>query len=474
MTPEPTTSSRLRIATAAAGAIILALGVGILVWRVRGSRPNVLLITVDTLRADRLGAYGSTLTRTPNLDRLASQGTLFENASCPMPMTRPSLFSILTSRYPREHGVVNNSVSLPDRGLLLPEVFRAAGYRTAAFVGVQLLSEDAGFGRGFDRFEMPEQRREERAEWVIDRALAWIRAQDASKPLFVWIHLFDPHMPYAPPAPFGPPGEPSVISWFYLESLAGDSGNVPKATLERAIELYDGEIEYTDSALGKLFGALGDGKLLDRTIVAFTADHGECFSHGIYFEHSDCLYEDALHVPLILRHPGDIPAGARATQLAEHRDLGPTLLALAHVPAPATFGGHPLLPASTRGDGTEETGLVQLPLYQEKAAEGRSKKHSRLRSVAGEPTRPLVIEQQSVGLRSRAWKYIVTGTQEELYDLTSDPEEAHDLSASRPEVLARFRSDIAEKLRAHPLDLPAPSVVNDRLRATLHALGYVE
>ena len=158
--------------------------------------PSVLLITIDTLRADELGAYGASPSRTPNLDRLAQESTVFERAAAPMPLTRPSHSSLFTSRYPREHGVLNNRMSLPLEELTLAEILADHGYRTGAFVGVELLSPKSGIGQGFETHDSPGERRQRPADDVVSTALEWIGSIGRREPFFAWVHLFDPHQPY--------------------------------------------------------------------------------------------------------------------------------------------------------------------------------------------------------------------------------------------------------------------------------------
>ena len=460
--------------------VVLGLAVA---WFARPARrPNVLLLTVDTLRADRLGCYGSRTTSTPAVDRLAESGVLFENDAAPMPMTRPSLFSIFTSRYPREHGAVNNSVPLPDRSPVLAERFQEAGYATGAFVGVQILSPESGAARGFDVFKYPAHARDVPADQVVPGAIEWMSTVAAKRPFFAWVHLFDPHIPYRRHARPGEPaqaasGSPPLakISWSFLQSVAEqNSGDVPQETLDTAIRFYGGEVEYADRWIEALVGFLASHSTLDDTVVAFTADHGECFDHNVFFEHTDCPYEGAIHVPLILRYPRKLPGGVRVTRPVEHLDLAPTLLALAGIGPPATFEGESLLDSIGNRGGRVRSSFFQLPLYQERAIRGRGTRYGKIRSVAGKPVRPVVFERQLVGVRDGSWKYILDDGGEELYALGTDPLETHNLASRETEVAARLKAEIEQRLAAHPLDLPNPSMVNQRLRATLRALGYTD
>jgi choline-sulfatase len=441
------------------------------------TRPDVVLVTIDTLRADRLGAYGDREARTPHVDRLAREGLLFENAVCPMPMTRPSHFSIMTSRYPREHGVVNNAIALPAEAVTLPEVLHDAGYRTGAFVGVRLMGAASGAAQGFDAFVAPTGENAWTADRVVPGAVAWLGGQDR-RPFFLWLHLFDPHMPYAPPPAFRPPpahdwpDAPAEISWPGLLGMADAAqGVLPASVLERGLALYAGEVAFTDHWLGVLLAALQERGSLERTVIAFTADHGECFDHGIYFEHSDCLYDGAAKVPVILRYPPAIPAGRRDRRLVENLDIAPTLLGLVGLPRPASFRGADRLGAPASG---EETGFLERPFYQPQVAINRPQRNARIRTLAGEPLRPVSPAEERLGLRTPEWKFIRSGRTEELYDLRADPAETRNLAGQRPDVAARLRSRLQRWTSAHPLRLADRSTINPELEETLRALGYVQ
>jgi arylsulfatase A-like enzyme len=440
-------------------------------------RPNIVLITVDTLRADALGLYaGGKARRTPNIDGLGREGVVFDNAVCPMPQTRPSHFSILTSQYPREHGVVNNAIALPDGATTLAEVLKSSGWETAGFVAVSFLGAESGAAQGFDTFEGPSARALT-ADEAVPRALRWLEARrDGQRPFFLWLHVFDPHMPYAPPAAYRPPpatglGEaPTEISWPVLLARAKRSGGrLPAALLEYGQELYRGEVAFVDHWLGKLFQALRDPSRGGRTVIVLTSDHGECFDHGIFFEHSDCLYDASVRVPLVLWGPGVGKPGTREPRTVENLDLAPTLLRLAGVAAPASFRGRSFL-HDTPPDGR---GFLQRPLYQSLAAENRPQRNAQIRSIGDEKLRPIMPAVDIVGLRSRDWKYLNYGEGEELYYLPGDPEERANLAESRLAELRRSRLLLEQWLRAHPLRLGDQTTINPELRESLRALGYL-
>jgi arylsulfatase A-like enzyme len=439
-------------------------------------RPNLLLVTVDTLRADGLGCYGGR-NATPHVDRIAREGALFSAAACAMPMTRPSVSSILSGRHPRTTGVVNNAIALGEGVPTVATALQAAGWRTAAFVGVRLLDTGAGLFPGFETYETPPKRYQVPAGEVVGPAVRWLAQRDVTRPFFLWVHLFDPHLPYAPPDESGGGArmaERGVTRRSLLEAAEDAGGDLPADVFERALDLYGDEIEYADRWIGTLLDAFESRGLLDRTVVAFAADHGECFDHGIFFEHSDCLYDGAAKVPLLLRYPGRIAAGTRIDAQVELAQLAPTLLSLAGVPRPAGMDRPDLFAAAPPADDPAAWALVQHPLYDERAADARHRRVEGIRSVAGHPSREVAVDETSVALRGARWKFIRTGERRELYDLAADPAEERDVAAERPDETHRLDALLDRKLAGLPLSARSAQAVDPRLRETLRALGYAE
>jgi arylsulfatase A-like enzyme len=439
--------------------------------------PNVVLVTIDTLRADSLGAYGARTPRTPHVDRLAREGTLWENATSSIPATKPSHFSLLSSRYPRDHGVLNNEGVLPDDVLSVVEVFQRAGWSTAGFVASSLLDSSSGAARGFDLLDAP-RRPTRDADRVVPRATRWLEEVALSEPFFLWIHLFDPHIPYAPPPEHVPAEAASGsnglarVGWKSLASIAeAHAGDLPREVLERALALYAGEVAHVDHWMGVLLDALERRELLDQTALLFTADHGECFENGIYFFHSNCLYEAAVRVPLILRYPRAVESGLRRPEVVENLDVAPTLLRLAGLEVPAVFDGRDLLaprPAEA------ERAFAQHPLYPAGTVRRRSVRQQAVRSVAGEPMRPLVVGVEEVALRTREWKLILTGDEPALYHLPSDPAEKRDRAAEQPELVRELRGQLERWRNEHPLRIEDEGAINPELLEALRELGYAQ
>ena len=439
-------------------------------------RPDVILITIDTLRTDHIGAYGSKKTRTPNIDQLAEAGMLFTNAATPMPLTRPAHFSLFTSLYPREHGVLNNALTLPEESTTLAERFRAHGYSTAGFVGVVLLAEASGGAQGFDTFGTP-SRPKRTADEVIPEALAWVAKQPRDKPFFLWVHLYDPHLPYAPPSEFRSGVNPALekewgnLNWKQLKAIAKqNNGDIPRPVLEHAKALYRGEVEFTDYWLGKFLQDIESMRGLDETIVAFTADHGECFENGVYFEHSDCLYDGAISIPLILRHPISFPPGSKNFAQVSLLDIAPTILQAAGLPAPDTMSGKAIQGLSFEED---RYTLLQYPMYQPGAANARSKKTQTIRTVAGQPVRAILLNQEMTGAVGHDWKLLRAEGGPELYEAGSDSSTELNRSETEPETRMQMEETLDTLLREHPMRVLDPALINEEMRRTLEALGYI-
>jgi len=440
------------------------------------SRPSVLLITIDTLRADALGVYGAEPSPSPQIDALAAEAAVFEHVISPMPMTRPAHFSMFTARYPREHGVLNNRLSLPEDAHTLAEELQAHGYRTGAFVAVAILSETSGASQGFEVMDAP-RRRQRHAEGVVAPTLEWLGSLDPADPFFAWVHLFDPHQPYEQPdAVLGDVDAELLraypkLEWsdFYRVAEA-NGGDIPRAVLDHALALYRSEVAYADREVGRLLDGLRAVRDLDDVVVVVTADHGECFENGVYFEHADCLQQGALRVPLIVRHPESFEPGARIDTLASHVDLAPTLLQAVGVAAPESFGGMALqrpLDAARRV-------LVQYPFYQSRAVAGRLEKRKVIETVAGETATPVVVSEEKLGLVGRDWSYLRSGAREELYRLGARPDEWTNRAPEQPIVRADWSAELDAMMDRHPLNVLDAGEINEELRATLEALGYIQ
>jgi arylsulfatase len=460
-----------------ARAALLGLGLALAAACGGAPAPSVLVITVDTLRADELGAYGGAGTRTPNLDALARGATVFERASAPMPLTRPSHFSLLTGRYPREHGVLNNAMALPDAATTLAEVLSGHGWRTAAFTGVSLLGRGSGAAQGFERFETSPGHGERSGVEVVAHALDFLASLGPDERFFLWVHLFEPHLPYAPPARFREGLDPALgvaypsLSWERLQEIAREhGGDVPAPILGHARALYRAEVAAVDAYVGELLSGVAARRGADDVLVVLTADHGECFENGVYFEHADCLWEGALHVPLIVRWPPAFQPGARVSHPVSLVDVAPTVLRAARLDPPPGISGRLLQESAAFAD---RHVLVEHPFYQERAVTGRRERQDVIRSVAGAPTREILAATEWVGVVGPRWKFLARDGVEELYPLAPRLDESESRTAAEPAVAATMRQILADALSAHPMTRIDPGEVNAELRETLKALGYL-
>jgi choline-sulfatase len=393
---------------------------------------HVVLVTIDTLRADRLGCYGGTVA-TPNLDRIAAQGALAPQASVAAPLTRPSHATLLTGLQPAEHGLRDNvSPPLAAGVPTLAETLKKAGFATAAVVSSVVLSKQSGLDRGFDtysaafdlgaddaRFLNSIQRR---GDGPTAEAIAWLEAPRAERS-FLWLHLYDPHDPYEPPEP-------------WASKYAGRP--------------YDGEVAYTDDLVGRLDAALTRLGRAEDTLLVVTSDHGEGLGEHEESVHGFFVYESTIRVPFLVRGPG-IAAGTRLGVTARSVDLLPTVLAAVGVPAPGRLAGRSLWPL-LRG----EASLPEAPSYSESLLPLVHFGWSDLRA-----------------LREGRWKYI-QAPRPELYDLERDPGELRDLAAVEPARVEAFRAALARQLAAEQAaPANAGSGVPAELLEQLGALGYL-
>jgi arylsulfatase A-like enzyme/tetratricopeptide (TPR) repeat protein len=405
---------------------------------IKDARPrdlNLLIITIDTLRADHLGVYGNEAIKTPHIDALAEEGVLFSRAYSHVPLTLPSHCSIFTGNLPLVHGVRDNGFRLPSAAKTLAQTAKERGYATAAFVGAFPLDSRFGLDRGFDVYDdlygSSNQVRdlafvERRAEAVNRKAVSWIAEHSASR-FFVWIHYFDPHAPYEPPPPF---------SQEYLGSP------------------YDGEIAYTDSVIGDLLQALDRSNLRDKTLIVLTSDHGEGLGEHKENTHGIFVYDSTLRVPLILSNPKHLPKALTVPEQVGLIDVLPTVLDILGWVADPDIQGRSLAPMLT------ESGI--LPggvLYFESLA-----------PMLGRSWAPLQ------GIRAEEWKYI-SAPIPELYDIVKDPGEQSNLVAKYPGTVRRLQ----EQLEVITGDTSSPpgseksleAGIDRAARRKLLSLGYI-
>jgi arylsulfatase len=421
----------------------------------------VVLLTCDTLRADRLGLYGCERSTSPSLDDLARESLVFEAAWSTAPLTGPSLSALLTGRPPLELGLADNRDLLAGAATTLAERLSASGIRSAAIVSNWALRRrpelaDAGVQQGFahfdDRMRTPEASRpdlmERTARDTTDAALAWLAAHPRAERFFLWVHYQDPHGPYTPPPECLAPEEPSTEEpELPVGSDHRGRGELPVYQVVDAERRpaayrarYEAEIRYFDRELGRLVEGLRENGLLERALLVFTADHGESLGeHGYFFSHGQHLHQELVRVPLFLRPPGGAEPSSRERAPASHLDLFPTIL--------TAFG---LDPGPTRG-----LDLLGPPLPTERVLP------QYLRGT-----------WSATGARHRL---LVGRGEPRLFDLVADPGEQHDLAASEPELVRAMAEAHRSFLRRggdFPPLSPAKPELDEAAERALDALGY--
>jgi arylsulfatase len=459
---------------AGAGALLLLMSGMACTPAPTGEAWNIVLISVDTLRADHLGVYGYDRPTSPGIDALGHEGAVFTQAICQNTNTNPSHASILSGLYPHSHGNRDNFFRMADDVPMLQEVLADAGYTTAAFVsGYTLKDQICGLGRGFDVYDDTFSGKERLGRQTTDRALAWLQ-ENAGRRFFLFFHLFDPHGPYDPPAqrpahfePRGPVRQVAPERIPRYQRLPVGSADGDYWTDLRLYEAkYDEEIAYADGQVATLLAELDRLGLRDNTLVVLTSDHGEALDERSHLlDHGGGIGDEEIRVPLILRLPDGRFAGVRFTGQVESIDIAPTLATLVGVDLGPQVQGLDLLPHLERGTGDPhreafiETRLIPRR-WQDRGY--RLKPPDTLKAVR----RP---DAKVVVFPGAPRNYV------ELYDLLNDPGERVDISADSPDLTRSLLEDL-EKFLALPSrfnEVASPDA-NAETRAIFKTLGYVD
>lgn len=421
--------------------------------------PNVVLILLDTLRSDHVGAYGYQRDTTPNLDALANEGVLFEQTVSQSSWTMPSVATVFTSLYPSEHGLTSiNRPFLDDRFDTIAEDFSRAGYETAAVSATPIISDQGGFGQGFRTFDETCYQMLDiaGAECVTDAAIEWINK--ASGPFFIYLHYYDPHSPYNAPPPFRTMFDPAYVpaglplkngEGHYFDQIIrymGHSGLTDRE-LKYMIALYDGDIRYADDNVGRLLKRLRASG--DNTVIAVIADHGEEFMEHGHLMHGHTLYSEALNVPFILKTPGSSHAGQRIKQIVRLIDVAPTLLEAAGLAVSAQMHGQSVLPL-LNGEGLPRVVFSEVYDFRDIYA-----------------------------LRDGSVAYIMGARKEHpqgsaLFDLSCDPGEMHDIAEREQALTGKMSMALGEFLKALQRPKLPPRSIDELTRKRLEALGYLD
>jgi choline-sulfatase len=400
-------------------------------------KPNIVLVTLDTVRADRMGFLGSTRGLTPQMDALARQSIVFERAYSQAPLTPVAHASILTGTYPQFHELEDFGQRLGTSLPYLPDLLHASGYRTGAFVSSIILDPRNGFApgfeRGFDTYDAGFHRRrrgepryssvQRRARDTVSQALEWLD-HNSNAPFFLWVHLWDAHEPYDPPAP-------------YAKRFAAAP--------------YDGAIAYVDAEVGRLLGALRTKQLFANALIVLLSDHGEGLGGHGEKTHGVLLYDETIHVPLIVKLPGNRSAGQRVAARVGQIDVAPTILEVAHLAVPKEMQGQ----SAVRLIGSKSA--ADRPSYAETQYSRRAFGWSPLSAV-------------------RIEKYLyVKAPQEELYNLAADPAAANNLATKEAATTARIREQLAAFLARFAKSTKEGSQegLDPETAQKLASLGYV-
>jgi arylsulfatase A-like enzyme len=437
--------------------------------------PNVVFVVIDTLRADHLGSYGYAKAQTPRFDALARAGTQFSAARAPTSWTLPSVASLLTGRYPGEHGVERLKTIIDEKTVTLPEALKGVGYATAAFsANVAVVIASAGFAQGFDSFEVLEvplapgevsddpivvrdgtgrRTQAATANTVTDAALAWLgKRADKTAPYFMYVHYYDPHTSYAPPREyaerFGIAADDPMVGPARAMVMAGPAPPTGR-NLEKLIALYDGEIAFTDTEVGRLIdGARADGS---DPLVIVTSDHGEEFGEHGGMQHGRTLFEEVLHVPLIVAGAGTAPGRVVETPMSIV-SLPLTIAELAHAELPGPFSVPSLVETLRGGQPAAQ------PVYAE-LAWGRGIHH--WTGIDG------------------LWKLVVDAKlRSVLYDLATDPGERTERQANEPGRTQAMRDRVDAHVKAsakvRTTQPPGLRELDAQQEKRLRALGYIQ
>lgn len=406
--------------------------------------PNVILISIDTLRTDHLGMYGHPHDTSPNLDALAEESLVFDDMLTEIPLTGPAMCAMLSSIHPRTTGATRNGLRLPDEVTTVPQIFQQAGYETLCVTSNWTLKDKlSGLARGFDVYEDDFHKRrwiflksERHADEVTDIALELLANRDETKPLFAWFHYSDPHAPYKN----------------RRRHRVSKKSDYPEDRGARIKYKYDSEIRYTDTEIQKVLDVLPT----ENTFIVFVADHGESIWEHDYLGHGRRVYQTGLRVALTLFGPNIEPG--RTDVPARGIDLGPTMLGLAELPIPLEMRGRDLM--------NDDVPMERVRVMETYGGAVPNLAITKSLMAESEPQRQTVVYQ--------GWKYITGGDEDELYHITDDPLEESNVIQDHPERIEELRAILEQWDKGTPRNLDNDAELTDDDIDALESLGYVE
>ncbi len=460
-TPLPSTGATVNIRLEVEGGPSRATGEAVVIgspWIGPSSKPNIIVINIDTLRADHLETYGSQWPTSPHISKLARESTVFDHCYSHASWTPPSVASLFTSLYPSQHGSLGKDrIPLPEGNLTMAETFAKAGYFTAAFSSSPFVHPDFGFAQGFRVFGFEDHENAARLTGMVEK---WLAERPAG-PFFLYVMYFDPHFPYVPPQQYrdmfrkGRDGKPLWQDERVpaIKSLFGLSAEIGRESYNFLHGSYRGEIAFTDDKLGMLIRSLRKAGLLENSVLVLTSDHGEEFLEHGGFGHGNTLYEEQLHVPLLIRLPGGLHGGRRVKSVVRQVDIFPTLLDFANMEHPRPMEGKSFYAAllGNKPISDRQAYATSMHLLDEnrKMTSLRQGKHK------------LILYENPGG--------------ELLFNLDEDPAELCNLARKEPEQLGSMIEALQslEKNMAPPVEEASGASSPERTRNMLKSLGYV-
>lgn len=435
----------------------------------RHAKLNLVIVTIDTLRADHLSCYGYAKPTSPRIDEIASKGIFFEKALCQTPQTLPSHASIFTGMHPRTHKSITHESPVDDDLTTLAEILKRKGYTTAAFVSSHVLDSRLNLDQGFDTYweihKVKETKERVKAQkqavdLTTEAVIDWLRG-NKHKPFMIWVHWFHPHRPYNPPPAYlkrfaGDYHRPSITDSDTLTMIWRHKIELSQSDVNYIVGCYDGEVAFSDEQVGRLVDEIERLGLSKNTIMVITSDHGEIlYEHEYYFGHDIALYEECLWIPLIMVGPGPLSRPKRISDPVEAIDIMPTLLDLLKIDKPPQIEGRSLLTLiETKSTSQVEYFFSETFPFPEKG-----------------------LPRHAVRTRSHklVWRETEGEIVKELYDLVNDPKEKANVFSTESQIAAKLDSVLASWISKGGLrPAPIPTALEAGRYKILKSLGYLD